>query len=306
MQQVKDKGTPFHGETRCQKCERRAYYGVRGQGYLCGAHSRKYQHIRKEMKKRPKAELDKMAKEKLDREMVVVQAEEKTNHEAGKRGQLVLDRLKGRFGKPQDMAGFQKIFPNHKHQHRNDGFGCKSLSPKVMGPVLHSQPGLPPAKNLENLHQSQKLFDSELDGKGNPKSVFYSTRLAMYNDPEPHRHKEASKGKNQCRYSIWVDKSGKEIRLSYVESRQIYCHYYELFAWKDPNFKQLLAWHKAGRNLQISGYDAFPMKPDLASINQAYLDPSAPFGHERVLMTMLALHDGPELFPWRVHRSLEF
>ena len=93
--------------------------------------------------------------------------------------------------------------------------------------------------------------------------------------------------------------------MTYVESRQIYCHFYEQFALRDPNFVQLLKWQHEGRNIQICGYDAYPMDmQDLKAIDAAYLDKSVPFGHERVLATLLMYHGSPELYPWRVHRTL--
>lgn len=293
----------FHGEISCavDGCQRRAYYEVRKKGYYCGSHSRKL--IRIDMKKRTKTDLDRIQQAKMLEELKIIEDMEQKNGAAGMKGEVVLDRLRGPFGKPQDILGFHKIFPNFKHQNRLDGFGCKSLSPKAMGPILHCQPGLPRAENLENLHQSNKVFESEADSEGNPLPIFYKTRLEMYQDPIPHRHKEAAKGKNQCKYSIWVLPDGTEQRLSYVESRQIYCHYYEEFAKKDDNFKKLKAWHEAGRNLQIVGYDAFPM--DIKHIEQAYLDPTHPFGHERVLMTMIVIPESKN-FPWNKHRTLEF
>jgi hypothetical protein len=54
---------------------------------------------------------------------------------------------------PEHIEGFLKVFPNYKHQNRQDGFGCMKLSPKYLGPVDHGQPDLPPALNIENFHQ---------------------------------------------------------------------------------------------------------------------------------------------------------
>jgi hypothetical protein len=82
---------------------------------------------------------------------------------------------------------------------------------------------------------------------------------------------------------VWIDTEGHELHLSYIESRQIYCHYYEQFALASPDFhhlKQLLA---DGVNLQICGYDAY--QPS-GTPDTHYLDPSRPFGHELVLYTM--------------------
>ena len=152
----------FSGETTCTRpgCKRKAYYYIvvpqrsHKKQYLCGAHSRKFQNVRSDMKKRSAKDKAEQTKRKLEAEMPAILEAQRVNQENKQRGgQIVLDQLKGRFGHPVDQVGFFKIFPNHKHQNRLDGFGCKSLSPKVMGPINHGQPTLPPAKNLENLHQ---------------------------------------------------------------------------------------------------------------------------------------------------------
>ena len=41
--------------------------------------------------------------------------------------------------------------------------GCPALSPMRLGPVEHKQPGLPPAKSLENWWQAGKVYPSEAD-----------------------------------------------------------------------------------------------------------------------------------------------
>lgn len=55
------------------------------------------------------------------------------------------------------------------------------------------------------------------------------------------------------------------------------------------------------------GYDAHEIpEATVDAIEKAYLDPSVPFGHERVLFAMLALRDTPEEYPWRKYKTLEF
>ena len=96
------------------------------------------------------------------------------------------------------MHGWWPIFPNAKHGGRTDGAGCPSLSPKIMGPIDHGQPSLPPAQNLENLHQGNKVFPSEaVDSHGEathvkdvhnsivhkpfvPSPTFFETQREMY------------------------------------------------------------------------------------------------------------------------------
>jgi hypothetical protein len=71
-----------------------------------------------------------------------------------------------------------------------------------------------------------------------------------------------------------------------------------------PDFQQLKAWREDGFNLAIHGYDAFPMKTTKEDIEQTYLNPKEPFGHERVLMSMLCLKE--EEYPWRIYKTFEF
>lgn len=154
-----------------------------------------------------------------------------------------------------------------------------------------------------------QVFAQECDGEGNPSQLYVKNRLRFYQDPVPHRHKykgrDASGNKNIPLYFLWVDRDGSEHRLSYIESRQFYCTFYERLASQEPDLARLLELMKEGTNLQICGYDAQPLPPG-QTVEEAYLDPSTPFGHERVLYTMLLYHDHPEQFPWRIHKTFEF
>jgi hypothetical protein len=294
----------YHGETPCQAhkkngevCTNHAYYELEGK-YFCGVHSAKRKDQRHLLPMNPHKQ--ETRRDQLDIHMKEVEQIAKNNKEKGIKGAVTCYHM--RMMKPVDLkTGFLNIFPNFKHGSRNDGLGMPSLSPMSMGPVHHPQPGLPPALNLEDLHQSQKCFPSEVDSRGNPKPEFYQTRLAMYQDPIPHRHKEASGHKNAPLYSVWVAKDGKELHLSYIESRQIYCHYYEQFALQSPDFHRLKQLILDGYNLQICGYDGYqPTK----SLDEHYLDPSRPFGHELVLYTLLT-QDSSQ-YPWRIHQTLDF
>ena len=119
-------------------------------------------------------------------------------------------------------------------------------------------------------------------------------------DPIPHRHKETSERKNAPVYSVWIDPEGHELHLSYIESRQVYCHFYQQKALLLPEFQRLQALLDDGYNLQICGYDAYqPTRP----LEEHYLDPSRPFGHELVLYTLLT--ESPP-YPWQIHQTLVF
>src|SRR3972149_3214401 len=254
-------------------CKNNAYYFYKGK-YVCGVHSKKND--------RTKLPIDPNANEKkqriLDLRMEKVHSEAKHNMDQNKKGQVICSKMR-MMKQPEEIEGFLKVFPNFKHGNRKDGFGCPSLSPKDMGPIDHGQPNLPPAKNLENYHQSAKTFPSEVDKDGNPTKKFYETRLKMYQDNEPHRHKEeaksAGKNKNIPLYSIWVRKDGTEKRCTYLESRQFYCNFYERIAKTLPDFKYLQDRINEGYNIQICGYDAYPITK---TIEEHYLDTTKPFG----------------------------
>jgi hypothetical protein len=98
-----------------------------------------------------------------------------------------------------------------------------------------------------------------------------------------------------------VDKDKKEHRLNYIQSRQFYCTFYERLASVEPDFTKLQQLKDTGTNLQIIGYDAHPI---VGIVEDAYLDPSAPFGHELVLYTMLT--EEPANWPWRKHKTFDF
>jgi hypothetical protein len=214
-----------------------------------------------------------------------------------KRGSVIVTKLVGHT--PEDHPGYLKVFPNNKMQNRKDGFGCCSLSPMRLGPVNHGQPGLPPCLNLENFHQGNKCFALEADDNEEPAPLFDEMRLAYYEDKEPHRHKY--KGKKPL-YSVWVDKQGKIHKVEYITSRQFYCIFYERLTENNEDLKKLRQMLDDGINLQIVGYDGRAVGH--RSIEQEYLDPAAPFGHELVLYTLLT--HKPEDYPWRKYKTFDF
>ena len=205
------------------------------------------------------------------------------------------------MSKPENINGFMKVFPNFKHQNRKDGFGCKSLSPKSLGPIEHRQPGLPVCKNLENFHQFNKVHPSELDASQSIKKNFYSSQKLAYNDSTAHRHKEVRKidGKRETpRFSVLYGEDGKQYRYTYVQSRYLYCYFYEQLAKKEKDFETLQNMLKSGRNLQIVGYDGFDVTPE--GLSTAFTDTSRPFGHEMALYTMLVINDCKN-YPWNIY-----
>ena len=232
---------------------------------------------------------------------------------------------------PGYLVGVLNVFPNNKHGNRTDGFGCPELSPMRLGPVVHGQPKLPPAQNVENFHQlagkcwSEEcvpsdvplpLEDIKCDGaerkavvgpKVRPGPLYYTNRMAGLLNTVPQRHKYKSStdavNKNIPVCFVWVDKQGKEHYLTYRNSRQFYCTFYARLAVKTTSFQQLVGWRAEGKSLRLCGYDGFPL-PHGQSFEQAYLDSSVPFGHERVLACMLECPASE--WPWVKYKSFEF
>ena len=206
--------------------------------------------------------------------------------------------------------GFESIYPNNKHETRTKVFGCSELSPMQLGPVDHGQPGLPPAKNIENFHQGSKCFKEELLCNNKPSKEFYDNQLAFFNDPIAHRHKlpknpkEKTKKKNIPEFFVWKHKDGKEHHLTYIECRQFYCTFYERLATKTTAFKELKELLEKGTNLNIIGYDAKTLKDykDPKVWHAQYLDDSTSFGHEMVLACLLSLND-PAQYPWNIEKQ---
>jgi len=140
---------PFYGQATCQKakCRNKAYWNVGGQ-YLCGVHSRK--RPREALPKDPDAAIKRH--KQFNDQKALVEVHRKANEAEGKRGQVTCCKFL-MMREVEDQPGFLKVFPNFKHQTRKDGFGCMTLSPKSLGPVRHSEQGLPEALTIENWHQ---------------------------------------------------------------------------------------------------------------------------------------------------------
>jgi len=307
-------------------CNNKAYYSVvvvdvvnlngkrplSGQGketskrYLCGVHSKKHKSDRQVLPKDPEW------KEKLQKQYMRFYelAQEAAKQNYPNRGKLIVSKFR-MMKSPTNEPGFHMIFPNYRHAHRSDGIGCATLSPKSLGPVLHGMNELPPALNLENFHQAAKVFPHEVDKDGKVTEESIQLRRKLYLDREPHRHKFTRKeiekswklvGKhnkdinvNLPLFSLYYDKDGNERRYTYIQSRYFYCHWYETLAKRQPEYILLIDLLKQGYNLQIVGYDGYPVTKDLYT---HYLDPDKPFGHELVLYSMLYFHNETEKYPW--------
>lgn len=294
--------TIFYGEIKCSgilknknECKNFAYYKQNNK-FLCGVHSKKAD--REKLPKNPNK--NKILLEKYKKHLKEVEKNATENRQNNRKGNIILTKMK-MMKSPPLINSYLNIFPNYSHQNRKDGFGCAELSPKSMGPIDTKQPKLPIAKNLENMHQFGKVFPSELDENKNIRKEFYITQKNGYLDPIPHRHKLTSNGENVPLFSIWIDKNGKENRISYFESRQFYCNFYERIALNTESFKYLKNKLDNGYNLNICGYDSY--QPE-KTIEECYKDITKPFGHELVLYTLLTYNENE--YPWRKYKTFDF
>ena len=297
----------YFGETICQykskddkTCMRKGYYINSNKQIMCGYHS--YKETRTILPKNPKRIKNKkvIIKKHNDKCKLIAEQNEKLN----KNGDVKCCKMY--MMKDVKLTdGYINIFPNYKHKNRIDGIGLPSLSPKSIGPVDHGQPNLPQAYNLENFHQGNKVFPSEIKN-GKPTKQFFKTQKNMYFDKTPYRHKpnrtdEDKKLGNIPVYSIWISKNEKQHNIDYFTSRQFYCHFYERAIKKHKDFVKLKRMIKHGYNLMIVGYDGFDVTK---TIEEHYLDVSRPFGHEMVLYTMLTTK--PKDYIWHKYKTFEY
>ena len=266
----------YYGESNCiaikndgKQCNNKSYYV----GQKCGVHE-KINRI--ELPKNPNAHLNKI--QNIERRKEIQKEYSLLNFKESKKGNIILTKFK-MMKEPEHMDGYLSIFPNYKHGNRIDGLGLPSLSPKSIGPIL-----VLGAQNLENLHQGNKVFKEEINVDGTIKDIFYARQKEMYMDKIPWRHKfdkfkEMHKYGNIPEFSLFRD-----IKLSYFESRQVYCNYYEYYVKRSKDFIMLQELINNGTNINIIGYDAYPITK---SLDECYKDTSRPFGHELVLYSML-------------------
>ena len=299
--------TMYRNETRCQalyksgknkgtQCKNNAYYQVKDK-YLCGVHSKKCDRV--DLPKNPNKK--KIERDELLKRKQIIEKEANKNKHENKEGSVIVTKLKMRK-KPVYVSGFLPIFPNFKHENRKDGYGCSKLSPKSLGTITAH--GVPISKNLENFHQFAKVYQCDIDEKGQLTEKAIKYRNDRYKDPIPYRHKytkkelkELNNGIRTPLYSLFYDKDGNEHRYTYIECRYFYCHWYEKLVVKEEQYKHVCNLIRNGFNIQIVGYDGYNVTMDLYD---HYLDPSRPFGHELVLYTMLTIKDQKK-YPWNIY-----
>lgn len=133
-------------------------------------------------------------------------------------------------------------------------------------------------------------------------AAFDEAQALWFRDEVPHRHKHRlAEGEAPPKW-IWRDPATeKHHELGWIESRQMYCNFYERLVRAQPEWARLLKLVQGGTNVLLCGYDAVEM----ASPLEAYLSTAASFGHERVLFTMLTEEDEAR-WPWRLHKTFQF
>ncbi len=195
----------YYGSTQCQgmkknsqRCTNNAYYRSQDDKYVCGVHSSVGARV--ELPKNSNAKNEKMQAITAHQQTVLDAAS--ANRTLDVKGGINCYKMKMMKEVPL-VDGWRNVFPNNKHQNRTDGYGCAELSPMQLGPVLHCQPDLPPAMNIENYHQANKVWCSEIDQASMINATrdddyrvsiaFYTTQVQLYNDKVAHRHKYDSK-----------------------------------------------------------------------------------------------------------------
>ena len=141
------------GKRKGESCSNTASYSALG-GYYCGTHSKK-DESRTKLNKNPNAKAER--EEDLERYFKEIKVNADTRKSIDGHGSLACYKMRMMKSVPLD-SNYLNVFPNFKHGGRKDGIGCSTLSPMSIGPIDHGQPGLPPALNLENLHQGNKEF----------------------------------------------------------------------------------------------------------------------------------------------------
>ena len=238
----------------------------------------------------------------------------------------------------KSTAGKALVFPNKLHsKHPLAEFDCSELSPMRLGPVVHGQPNLPPARTLENFHEGSKCYPELISADGVIVPEFYNMRLMAYTNSNMQRHEEIGPDGHEegtletfhtmvdCEgraaiapyctdkmphdlvylgadgtmplFYVWVEADGSEKRMTYMQARQLYCKFYEKLAEQRPEFVKLQALLAGGIDIEICGKTAQPL-PVLGDYEIAYRDEATPFAHERILAAMLTL--APANRPWNL------
>lgn len=168
----------------------------------------------------------------------------------------------------------------------------KYLSPFLLGPITiktvdyEGNVILQNCEKFENLWQSLKVWDNDLDKDYKIMKSWYDRKNKYFLDKKSHRHIE---NKRNCKtmFHLWVDQeTGKVERLNYIDARKkIYCPIYESLVKNLSYYQNLEKLVNNGTNVQILGYDGYDFTGK--TLNECFDDVSKPFGHELCLVGML-------------------
>ena len=332
-----------YGERPCQKpkCGNGGYYISATGEILCGTHSRKYPD-RKILPKNAEKIKTLKAEAYKKHKMSISLAQKENIAQNRAAGQIRVTKLK-MFHEPALIPGFVQVWVNNKSKGRS-GHPLPQLSPMQLPVSKHGEKvyqntetqeyldlqeqdeppsasvvsliDLPQAENIENWHQSAKVFPHEvLPGpEQTPTQQYWRDKFKWYAEPQALRHKESltkdGKGKGKRKpnaplYSLRSDGKGQCYRFSYLESRAFYCIKYEEAAESTSEFKELLRMVVQEKiNVQILGYDGY----EVTDLDAHYRDISRPFGHELCVVSLLVHHQNPSERPWhryiREHESI--
>lgn len=235
------------------------------------------------------------------------------NRKDGLAGQVISTKIRG-FNAIQHIDCFLTILPNYRHGKSTQGIGLATLSPMSLGPVRSLCPSMQPdACSVENAYQFSKVWKHELDADGNLTPEAWELRRQGFQDPVPHRHKftaeqlrkltgaKTKDRKPPPEFSVYLGADPTVlVRLSYVQSRFMYCYWMEQLLVEQSEWRQLQDLVQAGYNVNIAGYDGQPIERPLMEL---YEDPALPFGHELVIATMLTLPNRRDYPWWRYYRA---
>jgi hypothetical protein len=143
----------------------------------------------------------------------------------------------------------------------------------------------PPAKCFENLWQYSKVYNSQIDSKGEPVPSWYGWRERGFTSVQAHRY---PMGKGMIpEYSYWDGQ-----HLGYIQARkQIYIPEYSKNVSKTESYHKLDYLYQEclglNRHLILLDYDAYDHQGFGMTLKDVVHNPNRKMGHAFVLLIML-------------------
>jgi len=192
---------------------------------------------------------------------------------------------------------------------RRDGIDGSALAPGRLGPVVHEQPGLPPATSVSAYVVGSEVWTCEMDlASRMPIPHWFEMRIEIFGSVVVRRPKyRYFETTNRLEYSLYVTLAGQERRFDAIEARYFFCTAYADLAVRKRLFAQLKEWHADGVDLCFCGFDApstpvpWPLTAD-ALYRDYYCNDKVAFGHELVLLALLLCEDTHDELPWDRYR----